>query len=168
MTDIPVIPALPPFLTSWIPGKTPVSTWPAASAVILSYLATVFVLQEIMKDRSALRLRTPFRIHNALLSIASLVLLALMVEEGLEAMVQRRCVQRILCEGVMDKSERLFKPEMTFPNSSFFQRLEFYYMINYYFKYFEFLDTVFLVLKKRPLCTYASRDSDDQMLISVS
>ena len=25
-------------------------------------------------------------------------------------------------------------------------------MINYYFKYIEFLDTVFLVLKKRPLC----------------
>ena len=25
-------------------------------------------------------------------------------------------------------------------------------MINYYFKYIEFMDTVFLVLKKRPLC----------------
>lgn len=25
-------------------------------------------------------------------------------------------------------------------------------MVNYYFKYIEFADTVFLVLKKRPLC----------------
>jgi hypothetical protein len=31
------------------------------------------------------------------------------------------------------------------------QRLEFYYMINYYYKYLELLDTVFLALKKKPL-----------------
>ena len=33
----------------------------------------------------------------------------------------------------------------------FGQPLEFYYMINYYFKYLELLDTVFLALKKKPL-----------------
>jgi len=31
------------------------------------------------------------------------------------------------------------------------QKLEIYYMVNYYFKYYEFLDTIFLVLKKKPL-----------------
>ena len=31
------------------------------------------------------------------------------------------------------------------------QRMEFYYMINYYFKYLELLDTVFLAFKKKPL-----------------
>ena len=31
------------------------------------------------------------------------------------------------------------------------QKMEFYYMINYSFKYLEFLDTVFLALKKKPL-----------------
>jgi len=31
------------------------------------------------------------------------------------------------------------------------QKLEFYYMINYYFKYLELLDTIFLALKKKPL-----------------
>jgi len=30
-------------------------------------------------------------------------------------------------------------------------RLEFYYMINYYFKYLELIDTVFLAIKKKPL-----------------
>jgi fatty acid elongase 3 len=29
--------------------------------------------------------------------------------------------------------------------------MEFYYMINYYFKYLELLDTVFLAFKKKPL-----------------
>lgn len=29
--------------------------------------------------------------------------------------------------------------------------MEFYYMVNYYFKYLELLDTVFLALKKKPL-----------------
>lgn len=35
-----------------------------------------------------------------------------------------------------------------------FQKLEFYYMINYYFKYIELLDTLFLALKKKPLGTF--------------
>ena len=51
------------------------STWPAVSTAILSYLAVIFGLQVFMKDRPAFKLRTPFRIHNALLSLVSLVLL---------------------------------------------------------------------------------------------
>ena len=31
------------------------------------------------------------------------------------------------------------------------QHLEFFYLVNYYFKYLELLDTVFLALKKKPL-----------------
>lgn len=57
------------------------STWLAVSTAIFSYLAVVFGLQEFMKDRPALKLNTPFRIHNAFLSLASLVLLALIMEE---------------------------------------------------------------------------------------
>ena len=80
---IRVLPSVPPSLTSWIPGQTPMSTWPAVSTAILSYLAIVFGLQELIKDRPAFKLRTPFRIHNAFLSLSSLALLALTVQEVL-------------------------------------------------------------------------------------
>ena len=60
------------------------STWPVVSTAIVSYLTVVLGLQELMKDRPAFELKTPFRIHNAILSLSSLVLLALMVEEVLE------------------------------------------------------------------------------------
>jgi len=35
--------------------------------------------------------------------------------------------------------------------ASWTPKLEFYYMINYYFKYIELFDTIFLALKKKPL-----------------
>ncbi|KAI9573436.1 GNS1/SUR4 family-domain-containing protein [Boletus coccyginus] len=130
---IPVFPSAPPFLTSWIPGQTPMSTWTALSTGILSYLAIVFGLQEFMKDRPAFKLRKPFRIHNAFLSLSSLVLLALMIEEVTKLWYHAGAYGAFCA------------------SASWTRRLEFYYMINYYFKYIEFLDTVFLVLKKRPL-----------------
>ena len=83
MADIllPVLPSVSPFLTSWIPGQVPMSTWPTVLTAILSYLSVVFGLQVLMKDRPAFKLRTPFRIYNAALSLSSLILLSFMMEE---------------------------------------------------------------------------------------
>lgn len=58
------------------------STCLAVSPAILSYLVVVFGLQESMRDHPALKLSTLFPIHNAFLSLARLVLLALIMEVG--------------------------------------------------------------------------------------
>jgi len=136
MADIildPVLPYLPPSLTSWIPGVTPMSTWTAVSTAVVSYLAIVFGLREFMKDMPPLSLRKFFRVHNAFLSVSSLALLALMMEEILKLWYY------------VGPYEAFCAP------ASWTRRLEFYYMINHCLKFVEFLDTVFLVLKKRPL-----------------
>jgi hypothetical protein len=44
--------------------------------------------------------------------------------------------------------------------------MEFYYMINYYFKYLELLDTVFLAFKKKPLREFFQ--ASDARVISYS
>lgn len=78
-----VLPAdvLPYHLSHYVPGKTPLSTMPAVSATLVSYLAIIFGIQEIMRDRPPQKLNTLFRIHNAFLTLGSALLLALMVEE---------------------------------------------------------------------------------------
>lgn len=80
-----VLPAnvLPRYLTHWIPEVTPLSTWSGVTTALASYLATIFGIQELMKGRSPQNLNTLFRVHNAFLSIGSLLLLILMMEEVL-------------------------------------------------------------------------------------
>ncbi|KAL4070937.1 GNS1/SUR4 membrane protein [Scleroderma citrinum] len=124
---------LPRYLEHWIIGETPLSTWPAVTTALASYLAIIFGIQELMKDRPSQQLNTLFRIHNAFLSIGSLVLLALMLEEVVSIWFSSNTFDTICAV------------------QSWTPKLEFYYMINYYFKYIELLDTVFLALKKKPL-----------------
>ena len=72
---------LPIHLTSYVPGKTPFSTWPAVISMTVTYLAIIFGTRETMKDKPALKLTTLFRAHNLMLSIGSLILMSLICEE---------------------------------------------------------------------------------------
>jgi len=73
-----------PFL-SWQPGVTPLSTLPSVIIALSSYLAIIFTGRELIKrfKIGSLEkwLKTPFLIHNLLLTVGSGMLLACMLEE---------------------------------------------------------------------------------------
>ncbi|KIJ61750.1 hypothetical protein HYDPIDRAFT_115567 [Hydnomerulius pinastri MD-312] len=125
--------SIPTHLTAYVPGETPFSTWPVVASMTATYLAVVFGTREIMKDREPLRLNALFRAHNLILSAGSLVLMTLIGEEVFLNWL------KVGTYGSLCASE------------AYTQRLEFYLMLNYYFKYYEFIDTIFLAMKKKPL-----------------
>jgi len=124
---------LPRHLYSYVQGVTPLSTNKAVLGTLASYLVIVFSIQGFLKNRQAHKLTTLFQAHNILLSSGSLLVLTLMLEE-IVPMIWKHGIHDALCA-----------------DSAWTPRMEFYYMINYYFKFWELLDTVFLALKKKPL-----------------
>ncbi|ETW87210.1 hypothetical protein HETIRDRAFT_469059 [Heterobasidion irregulare TC 32-1] len=127
------LPTLPYFLTHYVPGATPLSTRPVVITALISYLAVVFGIREFMKTRQPQKLQLLFQTHNVVLSSGSALLLALMLEEILPIAWEHGPFYAI-CN-----------------TAAWTERLEFYYIINYYFKYLELLDTVFLAFKKKTL-----------------
>ncbi|KAJ3937818.1 MAG: GNS1/SUR4 membrane protein [Lentinula lateritia] len=125
--------SLPSYLTSFIPGKTPLSTNTEVLTTLGLYLAVIFGIQAYKKNRQPQKLNTLFQAHNVILSSGSLLLLALMLEEILP-IVWKNGLYFGIC------ALEAWTP-----------RMEFYYLVNYYFKYLELLDTVFLAYKKKPL-----------------
>ncbi|SNX85775.1 probable FEN1 - fatty acid elongase [Melanopsichium pennsylvanicum] len=125
----------PVHLLAWIPGKSPISTVPALVTAVITYLAVIFGGRELMKNRAPFTtsIKLPFLLHNLALTFGSGLLLALMLEEILPIVRRNGLFYGICGEGAWT------------------MKLETYYMINYYFKYWELIDTVFLVLKKKPL-----------------
>ncbi|KAK8865585.1 hypothetical protein IAR55_000729 [Kwoniella newhampshirensis] len=131
--DASGIPKAPLELKTWVPGQSPLSTQKAVVAAIGTYLLIIFGGRELMKSRQPFKLTVPFQIHNVYLTLGSGLLLALMIEEILPLFLKHGFFWSIC-------NPRAFTP-----------RLVTYYMINYYIKYVELIDTVFLVLKKKPL-----------------
>ena len=80
LTYVP-LPKVPHYLTSYVPGMTPMSTPQEVYPALVAYLAVIFSIQWFMKDRQAMKLRFAFQTHNVFLSSGSLLLLALIVEE---------------------------------------------------------------------------------------
>ncbi|PPQ64265.1 hypothetical protein CVT24_008403 [Panaeolus cyanescens] len=124
---------LPTHLQSWVTGESPLSTDQVVISALVTYLVVIFSIQWFMKDKQPLKLTALFQIHNVILSSGSALLLALMLEE-IVPKIWNNGLYSALC------SEKSWTP-----------RMELYYMVNYYFKYLELLDTVFLALKKKPL-----------------
>ncbi|KAI9798648.1 MAG: hypothetical protein M1833_004637 [Piccolia ochrophora] len=118
----------------FVQGKTTMSTLPTTAALITSYYVIIFGGREIMRNRPAMKLNGLFMVHNLYLTIISAILLALFVEQ-LVPTVWRHGIFYAIC----DHDGGWTKPLVTL------------YYLNYLTKYLELIDTVFLVLKKKPL-----------------
>ncbi|KAI9593986.1 GNS1/SUR4 family-domain-containing protein [Syncephalis fuscata] len=114
-------------------GVTPFSTLNEVVFTCVLYLTVIFGGQYIMKNRAPISFPLLSKIHNVILSAGSGILLLLFIEQLLGS-TMRNGLFWAFCS-----------------NDAWTTRLELLYYINYLFKYYELIDTVFLVLKKKPL-----------------
>ncbi|KAI9760641.1 MAG: hypothetical protein M4579_001505 [Chaenotheca gracillima] len=118
----------------FVSGQTPMSTLKETSSLIVAYYVIILGGRELMRNRPAFKLNALFMIHNLYLTIISGGLLALFLEQLIPT-VWRHGVFYAIC----DHNGGWTKPLVTL------------YYLNYLTKYVELIDTVFLVLKKKPL-----------------
>lgn len=114
-------------------GVTPLSTQAEVAMWTITYLIVIFGGRQVMKNQDAFKLKPLFILHNFLLTIASGALLVLFIENLVPILARHGLFYAICNEGAWT------------------QRLELLYYLNYLVKYWELADTVFLVLKKKPL-----------------
>ncbi|KOS13680.1 fatty acid elongase [Malassezia pachydermatis] len=122
-------------IQAWVPGVTPMSTLPSVFITSAAYLVVVLGGQEIMRFFPAVPakyVKIPFFIHNLLLSLGSLVLLLLYLERQF-LLIRQYDLHDSICR------------------ANLFEQSVMFHIINYYFKYWEFVDTFFLVIKKKNL-----------------
>lgn len=152
----PIVPHLPQSVMQWELGKTPLSDINVVVAAMITYLVTIFSLRAYIRSLKAQRnggspaatpekgkrepplipssyIKYPFLVHNIALSVGSGWLLALMLEEILPIVWRNGPYYSICSPGAWT------------------MRMETFYIINYYIKYWELLDTIFMVFKEKPL-----------------
>ncbi|KAJ5586742.1 uncharacterized protein N7459_002507 [Penicillium hispanicum] len=118
----------------FVEGVTAMSTFKETAALMVTYYVVIFGGREVMKNFPAFKLNTLFMIHNLFLTIVSGILLVLFIEQLLPT-IWHHGVFYSICDH----------------RGGWTQPLIMLYYLNYLNKYVEFIDTVFLVLKKKPL-----------------
>lgn len=99
----------------------------------ITYFIVIFGGRFLMTNVAPFKLKVPFMIHNVLLTLVSGILLVLMVEQ-IFPIFYRHGLMAAICA-----------------NETWTQPLELLYYLNYLVKYWELIDTIFLVLKKKKL-----------------
>ena len=117
----------------FVSGTLPLSEFQHVLAAIATYYLVVFGGREVLRNREPFKLNFIFQIHNVFLTTASFLLLILMLEEMIPIIVRKGIFYSICNIGAWTQ------PMVTL------------YYLNYLVKYIEFIDTVFLVLKKKKL-----------------
>eukprot|EP00499_Haloplacidia_sp_CaronLabIsolate_P003258 CAMPEP_0196772960 /NCGR_PEP_ID=MMETSP1104-20130614/2512_1 /TAXON_ID=33652 /ORGANISM="Cafeteria sp., Strain Caron Lab Isolate" /LENGTH=225 /DNA_ID=CAMNT_0042143103 /DNA_START=1 /DNA_END=674 /DNA_ORIENTATION=- len=113
-------------------GTTPLTSPWFALAVLVGYLVAVYGLQALLRKRDAVHPMGLIRAHNLLLSLVSLVL-AVAMGAIVSARVGKHGLHWAVCAREMHEGDWL----------------QFLYWINYLVKMWEFLDTIFLVVRKK-------------------
>jgi len=120
------------------PGTYPLTTFMDAYVYgPFGYLALLFVLYTFMKNRSAYDLRYAVAIHNAILSVMSLIMFVGII---LAIFFESRQTMYGFWDSICDPHQRVQRSSVAF-----------WEYIFYLSKFYEFFDTVFLVLRKKPL-----------------
>jgi len=117
------------------PRVTPLSSVYAPFIGMIFYLAMVYSLSRWMKGRRAFSLDLPLAIHNVFLSLFSLVMFL-----GMVIPVAVAIFKHGFLTAICDSENRIQVGTQVFMTWMF-----------YVSKYYEFLDTVFIILKKKPL-----------------
>jgi hypothetical protein len=119
----------------FIVGTTPLSNIYFPLITITLYCIGIPSLQSLMKNRSEPSLKLILIVHNLLLSVASLFLALFLIIAVLSV-----------------KAERNYTALQTFCAMNHYDQqgtLTLIYYVNYLFKYYELLDTIFLALKHK-------------------
>ncbi|OJD29389.1 fatty acid elongase [Diplodia corticola] len=119
---------------AFTPSTAPFATLKSTVSMMAVYYAAIFGGRELMRNRPAFQLKTPFMLHNFFLTALSGGLLVLFLEQIVPTLWRR---------GVYDS--------VCAADAGWTEPLNLLYYLNYLTKYVEFIDTVFLVLKKKPL-----------------
>jgi len=124
----------------FISGVTPLSTLSEVTLACIAYYALILGGQSVMKNVPEIKAKALFQLHNLALTIVSLALLLLFVEQ-LFPILYNNGLFYAICD-----------------NGAWTQKLELLYYLNNLVKYWEFLDTMFLVLRKKQLGKYIPCD----------
>lgn len=114
-------------------SSLPFSSTKEVVAAIVTYYVVIFGGRAVLKNAPVIRVNILFQLHNLLLTLLSGVLLLLLVEQLIPILVRHGLLYAICNRG------------------SWTQPIVTVYYLNYLTKYYELLDTVFLVLRKKPL-----------------
>ncbi|GAN10785.1 fatty acid elongase [Mucor ambiguus] len=117
----------------FVQGVTPLSTLHEVIIGCITYVIVIFGGQFLLSNASPVKCKMLNQIHNAFLTIVSFVLLVLLIEQLVPSLVNRGLYYAICSE------------------EAWTQELELLYYLNYLVKYYELIDTVFLVVKKKKL-----------------
>ncbi|KFA56078.1 hypothetical protein S40293_00191 [Stachybotrys chartarum IBT 40293] len=118
---------------NFIRGQTLFSTHWEVMGMIALYLVVIFGGREFMRDRKPFQLNFLFKLHNFCLSALSAALLALYMEQLLPSLWREGFYNNIC-------SSPGWTPQLVT-----------LYYLNYITKYVELIDTIFLMVRKKPL-----------------